>query len=353
MSDRARFRAPGLTTFLIVGLFGIAGQVARAETVSRTEFIDAFLALSRLPNSPTDAQIERVSRRLANIDAIEADAGAGVTTIPFDGPREARRLRAAIRRKGDERDETVTDANYRAMAYLALTDVAERPDASDPGAQAKAILARPEFQKDADDKTKNQWEKWIDSALRTLARWLDRREKTEEPSPATLSRLTAVAKFVQFLLYAGGAFAAILGLYKLFESLRRSGAFKKKTAKSSPATVEAPDLIAVEIADPLGAARDAAGNGDFRQAVRLGYVACLRRLRDARLLELLPYLTNGEYQAVVESRDPASAQTLAPATRLFDRVWYGLKTASATDFERVVAIHDSLPPAFVAPETRL
>jgi hypothetical protein len=35
--------------------------------------------------------------------------------------------------------------------------------------------------------------------------------------------------------------------------------------------------------------------------------------------------------------------TLLPATRLFDRVWYGEENATEAEYQRVVAVHDALP----------
>ncbi len=60
---------------------------------------------------------------------------------------------------------------------------------------------------------------------------------------------------------------------------------------------------------------------NYRLAVRLLYLKCLKQLNDASLIKWQPEKTNGAY--VNELNSPAQRSTFKLLTRQFEYVWYG------------------------------
>jgi len=50
----------------------------------------------------------------------------------------------------------------------------------------------------------------------------------------------------------------------------------------------------------------------------------------------------------LRSRSRTLSATLLPGTRLFDRVWYGRREATAEEFESLIRLHDALPTSAAA-----
>lgn len=69
--------------------------------------------------------------------------------------------------------------------------------------------------------------------------------------------------------------------------------------------------------------REAEEAGNLRLAVRLGYLALLKQLSDANLLDWKPDKTNQTYLREVASQRPALRPPFAELTRQFEYVWYG------------------------------
>ncbi len=79
---------------------------------------------------------------------------------------------------------------------------------------------------------------------------------------------------------------------------------------------------------------DAATSGNFREAMRLLYIAALLHLDEVGLLRFDRTLTNREVLASV-SHSTVLYTTLSPVVTQFDRVWYGYAPFGETDFEQM------------------
>ncbi|MBC7805532.1 MAG: DUF4129 domain-containing protein, partial [Akkermansiaceae bacterium] len=149
---------------------------------------------------------------------------------------------------------------------------------------------------------------------------------------------------VLLTLYFLATVAAVVGVYFLSRYLFdvydvRTG----RKRRSSGLLGGDLDLSEEGITDPLGTARERAGKGDYRSAIRLTYIAALWKLGEGGILTLEKNRTNWEYQRALRKQSPPLHDDLLPATRLFDRVWYGKQPGTEREFEMVSAIYDKLP----------
>jgi hypothetical protein len=83
-------------------------------------------------------------------------------------------------------------------------------------------------------------------------------------------------------------------------------------------------------------ARQRAHSGDYRDAFRLAYIAMLVALDSDGQVRLHHAHTNWEYVRGLKARDLNRLHDIMlPATRDFDRIWYGFHPADQSDFERI------------------
>ena len=79
-------------------------------------------------------------------------------------------------------------------------------------------------------------------------------------------------------------------------------------------------------------AREAAARHDFREAIRLAYLAAIYRLEDLKFWKVDPTRTHREYLRLVKS-DRTEHEPLAQLTRQFELAWYGAHPVNQTDFD--------------------
>jgi hypothetical protein len=189
-----------------------------------------------------------------------------------------------------------------------------------------------------------RFSKWAKATAERFAEWLnDLLRDRESPSTPNVNSVRALVRFLQFLLYFVLGVAAVVALYLLGRAAAGRGwlAALRKRRRRGDSDLDL-DLSGDGIADPLGSARALAAQGAYREAIRMAYIASLRRLQENGLLVLEPNKTNWEYQRDLRGRSPAGADTLIPATRLFDRVWYGRRAGTEEEFSEAVRVHDNL-----------
>ena len=332
---------------------------APAAAVSPVEYrhlLDGYAATIGEGKRVPPAAAARFQAAFERIKTVRLSDG---TIVSVDNSAEIKTLsHIAATSHGAEADE---DAQDRAQILSLFT----RPGTGsvaidgDPSATAQSVLSHGEFRYDRHALTpptiQSSWlERFFDWVGRGLTKMMDAiarflRSLTggrdiHGPSSGTMGGL---ASFLKFLFFAILAIAAIGGItYLSLNWYRNGGRLRLSRGKSGQET--GLDLGPDERADPLASARRLSENGDHRGAVRLAYIASLRRLAAAGLLVLEPNKTNWEYQRDLRGRSARSYATLLPATGLFDRVWYGRRSASAGEFERMVTIHDALPDSPVA-----
>lgn len=86
-------------------------------------------------------------------------------------------------------------------------------------------------------------------------------------------------------------------------------------------------------------AGEAAAEGQFRQAVRLLYLALLARLDRAGRIHYLPWRTNWEYLGVLRAANPPLADAFAPFTWFFERKWYGMESCDRQDYDEGLRLY--------------
>ncbi len=142
-----------------------------------------------------------------------------------------------------------------------------------------------------------------------------------------------------WLILAGLAAAVVVGACLLFLQARRGpetdGKPRAKPAREQEvANVPLPENRS---ADELWREAEAlAGKGQYREAVRLLYLAVLFVLDRKRLLRYEPTRTNGEYVRQVRLAEEAPAELHAPferLTALFERKWYGDRTCEPDEHD--------------------
>ncbi|HEY8562225.1 MAG TPA: DUF4129 domain-containing protein [Pyrinomonadaceae bacterium] len=226
----------------------------------------------------------------------------------------------------------LTEINERISALEMKLDELERPSASNRSKdedkrRLAEIQRRPEYQKPAE-----QQESWFEKAQKKIRDWF--REKFPQPevpqnAPAGLQSLSVglqiliyalVLGFIAFLIYRFAPFFA--------DRFRRS-----KKADRSERLILGEKIAAHEDAQTLFDEAEAmARGGNLRGAIRKGYIAFLCELSDRRLIGLAQHKTNRDYLRDVRKKD-ALYRNMNGLTTRFERHWYGLETASESDWQ--------------------
>jgi hypothetical protein len=290
----------------------------------------------------TPAEATSWGRRLLAARTVTFPDGQQVATDNRDLARSLAALAAAAGARRPKRDQTARQHVLARLdtldALLSPNDGAPPPAAArdaDPQRQAATILAGEEFRRAAQtEPPKTWWDRmWerIGEAIASFFRRLFGNVPEVGGTPSTAARWVVVVLV---------GLVALLALFLAGRTLR-----DRHVARQRPAGAGGGFDLADDLPDPLGAARRQADAGDYRSALRLAYIASLRRLSASGLLVLNENKTNWEYQRALRGRSRAAYERLLPVTRDFDRVWYGRRAATREEYERAVAVHDALPAA--------
>jgi hypothetical protein len=315
-----------------------------AQTISLTAYRDLLseYEAGAARQGMSRAQATALRQRFQAILAVSCPDGHLVTV---DNSREIATLdqmAAHPGRRADKEDAT----RIVLLNDLIAPPTAPLPPRGDAGALARQILAAREF-KDAAAPVppRTWWDDLMESIQKKIAdflNWLFGGKRS--PSGKAVPGL---APFIVYTLYFLAAVGALIGLYYLARSLVEY----RRTVRRRTGALAGLDLDELALPDPLASSRELAERGDYRGALRLAYIASLRRLAQAGLLVLQENRTNWEYQRSLRRRSTLAYDVLLPATRLFDAVWYGGRQATPAEYEIVVAAHDALPTAPAAGST--
>jgi hypothetical protein len=146
-----------------------------------------------------------------------------------------------------------------------------------------------------------------------------------EPGPGWASAIRGL------LLVLLAALAGLLGvlLVRLWRQAR-GGVSTQVRAEARPAPDVADESVGAEQLPEEGwlrLARELAGRGDRRLALRALYLASLAHLGERQLITPARYKSNRDYERELLRRShalPDLHQTFAQNVSVFDRVWYGL-----------------------------
>lgn len=133
------------------------------------------------------------------------------------------------------------------------------------------------------------------------------------------------------VLYVVVALALVFISFHFAKAWRQNSAVTEAIATATPVPV--PDLLSETVAASelpedgwLRMARELAGRGEYRLALRALYLASLVSLSSREWLSIARHKTNRDYLREVQRRgrvEPRIPETFARLVQTFDRVWYG------------------------------
>ena len=363
-----------VTPLLALCLCLTPGAFAKGVTVSQNDYESlvrecrGFLAQREI----TEAEAKRLAARLRAVGFV----ATGKTVLPVNTKGDADALAAV----------TGTTPDKKLLARFASLDEQLRRSETlapkgDPKVVAQSVLSASEFTASRPEPAKGDgWDlsflpnwakpignffkpalKWLGDGLRTLGkwfvkgienvfraigkffRWLFNKFPQNKFNWNPKNPFASVGNGVLLALYFIATVAATVGVYFLSRYL--FDLYEAKAGRGRRAGMLGGDLdLSKEgITDPLTTAKQRASEGDYRSAIRLLYIASLWKLGESGVLTLEKNCTNWEYQRALRQKTSTVADDFLPATRLFDRVWYGRQAGTQAEFETVSAIHDRLP----------
>ncbi|HEV7644066.1 MAG TPA: DUF4129 domain-containing protein [Pyrinomonadaceae bacterium] len=234
-----------------------------------------------------------------------------------------------------ERDPIVTELRERLSAIGAKLQEVEDSTAAanrnkDEEKQKLAqILNRPEYQA-PEKKEKGALERWWES----FSKWL----KSIFPSPEPMQPIESKSgsgippEVVQALIVGTALAIIVFVIWRFAPTFRNRRRRKKESKDSGDRIILGERLAANESSSSLFAqAESMARDGNFRGAIRKGYVALLCELGDRKVVRLEQHKTNRDYLRDV-SKDKELHRGVGELTSIFEDHWYGLSSASEEDW---------------------
>ena len=172
------------------------------------------------------------------------------------------------------------------------------------------------------------------NALQRIAQeirdWLGRHSPNVGGGPATSPKLSALAQVVVIALCVVVLVYVASRVWK-----NRARDVKSLKLKRRPRVILGeqlePDATPTDL---LASAEGLARAGDLRGAIRKAYVALLCGLGDGGVIRLAQHKTNRDYlDAVRRSASERLYADVLPLTRGFEQHWYGLRDATAADWD--------------------
>jgi hypothetical protein len=194
--------------------------------------------------------------------------------------------------------------------------------------EANAVLALPEFQR-KDTTT------WWDRVTGIFGAWMARLLSGIARAGAAAPWLGPVVIWTLFLSAAAGlVFLVLRNLRRQRLQISLAGAAGAKTAWDREAT------------DWAKQAEAFANGGEWREAVHCLYWAAIVSLESRRAWRHNPTRTPREYLRLLK---PGSAQQrgLRGLTRIFERVWYGLRDGRAEEYAEARGLYEALSSGVV------
>ncbi|MFZ4793191.1 MAG: DUF4129 domain-containing protein [Blastocatellia bacterium] len=325
--------------WLFAGTLNVPAQVTAADYDRRLGAVEE--RLRRLAeNEPTAAETIGELRRLRD-------------ELPANEVVEIEKVRRTVRNDWLDREmrgiisEAYGDVEQRRSRLLELADRIGRLRAALPGLIGRgdrasresthsererldAILARPEYlPEEVRESSARRW--WY--RLREMVIGLLRRLLPASPEiPDTPSGAPADGRLslTQIMILSVAAILTLYAASRIWHRFRLSPRRNEETADREVlgevigSDVGAPDL--------LQRANRLADEGEYRAAIRFAYISTLLHLANHGQIRLQPTKTNRDY--LEEFRPPATLdQTFSQLTAWFEDFWYGVRPATADDFE--------------------
>jgi hypothetical protein len=313
---------PGLLAImLLLGCFPAArcGAQKSADDLSVDEYLQQ--------NTRMQALVNECKAQTSGCDADKT--GSDFWVKPNDAPRfevELNWLRDALRDAKKENDAERAALMAKASARLTgdaaeLAGSTERlPAAGDARAQANAILARREFRH-------VQQASYLQQQQALIAAWLE-----SFFGRMSLPQAPWLVPVIEIGLLMGAAAGLLIWAWQTS---------KQQRLAVSTGPSERQMLWQKESDDWARRADVEAARGAWRDAVHCLYWAAIVMLEGRRLWRANRARTPREYLPLLEAGS-ARQRALGGLTRIFERIWYGLRPASRQDFERAHALLQEL-----------
>jgi hypothetical protein len=232
-------------------------------------------------------------------------------------------LNPQIARGQDQANHSPTSKQIRSHLQEILHRPEFSPESTQPSQLAKAL-----------DRVRAR----VEEAWKRFTDWLQKLFRGREGSMGTAG--TAI-------VYTLIAALVTLGVITLARIILEYNKNRGKTPVR--ATQATPQPVALEPAPvPSGEwianAAKLAASRDFRGAFRAVFMAILMEMSHTGQLEYERSRTNGDYVLLLRSRNlRALYELITPLARDFDRLWYGNRPATETDYQRSLAAFHRLP----------
>jgi len=314
----------------------LPGVVCVAQSGDRTVTIHVAQSGAGKDLTPEEYVVQIAQLRTA-VNACKAaasacdpdKAGSDPWVQPESGNRfEAERdwLRDALREAKKDKDADRAALMDKASARL-TSDAAEitgtpapLPPTADARAKADAILSHPEFKHvEQENALVKEWAligAWIASLF----------------SAVKLPNVPGLVPLLEWGLLVGAAIGLLIWAWRTSRQQRLA---------VSTGPIERQTVWQKESDDWARRAEAEATRGDWREAVHCLYWAAIVMLEGRRLWRANRARTPREYLPLLEAGS-ARQRALGGLTRIFERIWYGLRPASRQDFERAQALLEEL-----------
>jgi len=181
------------------------------------------------------------------------------------------------------------------------------------------------------------WWRTVRGWFEKLGDWFDRLFPNRG-TPRAGRSLTSVAGILRVTLYALVAMLACAVAYMAWRVWqdRREQALRVDAA---------PVAAALPEGGWLALARDLAGQGDLRLALRAAFLASLAALAEKGFVQIARFKSNRDYRDELARRahaEPAVFDLFAQSTGIYERVWYGAHATTRDMLERVLANQEQL-----------
>ncbi|MBL8059963.1 MAG: hypothetical protein JNK63_04510 [Chthonomonas sp.] len=280
--------------------------------------IDYAQLHSDLDKAKGHQSVQRVLREhnVANeADAVLADKAGQAVAVPLPSSELIKEIRADVRLRAFASEAT----SVGKADVSKLKRAKSSPIYNDPGTRTEA--------------------NWLQKSLESLGEWLGslfkpKERQTPTAAPPNFGILPEVLTTIVWIVVGVIAIAAGALAIHLIARSRRAVSRAKGIMSDEEATLTLDEWLAK--ADALIA------KGEFREAVRCLYVACLLRLDQAKALDFRRHETNWEHYNRYATGIGQPAFDLKPPTQEFDTIWYGNRTRGLEDAERFRGYYNQL-----------
>lgn len=330
-------------------LLAAVEQLPRRRPNKGVALTAAVLLVALVPGTAhAGALRDRVDRMLVKCelgDEVDARSLRPLSSpAPADESSLSRFVARIERRAYDDEDcEGAVDELREGLRLVNEDHAAGETDSAVSRDEAKAILARPEFQQaperpKEDAAQEDDGPSWLrklwDDFWKAIWEWLRKREpndtNVELPEAGGSMAGANVVMLVAIAAVAGTLLFILLRGWKRKgpddAALDESGAVSQEALSSDPmSALSRPPEGWASLADQLAA------QGQFREAIRHLYLALLSRLHRDGAIDYDPTCSNWEYLATFKGPGEQKPP-FRELTRRFDFVWYGNLDASETSY---------------------